>query len=225
AVPLNSRKIEVDLTRRPDEKTSRVTFAPWTHVDAPVTFVAGRNHGSIMSKPQETMIGLVKDALRVGSAEEYTAWKEAADRACPTPERKFQQFVVHLTDERGDGVTDYNIELYTQRGGEDSFLDGFDYDVHAYARDKSYRCFHADIGKLTDGLDSLFLRLTASSGTILVGYSGFSSSPMPPPRGRRDSEMAEFHLDLSGRLQTAEFKFFFPFTTTLIEICIDREPL
>lgn len=243
---LDSRKITMNLTVPPenDPERKRIHLGEWSdRLSAPVTFVAGRNHGSIMSEPEETMQKLVLEALEVDSAEAYKGWRERAGEVSRNnePRDKYQQFVVRMLDGRGDPIPDYNLALYTKRDGERiEFLDSFELDVHPYTRDSSYRCFHADIGQLeTLNLQNLWMRLTLSTGTILVGYRGYGSNdparPQAPPDEtaeertkrlmREDKLPTEIDIDMTPRLKTDQFNFFFPFTTTLVEISIDREPL
>jgi len=241
-VSLDSRKVTMNLTVPPSP--DRISLGPWTgKLSAPVVFIGGRNHGSIMSAPEETMQKLVLAALKVDSEEAYGAWAKdaAAVSKANEPEEKYQQFVIRMVDERGDPIPDYNLALYTKNAeNEIRFLDAFEVDVHPYVRDTSYRCFHADIGKLARlNLQNLWMQLTLSSGTILVGYRGYSTDPpppLPPPpdetpaeRERRlireDKRPTEININLSPRLRGDQFNFFYPFTTTVVEIIIDREPL
>jgi len=68
------------------------------------------------------------------------------------------------------------------------------------------------------------VRVIASSGSQLVGYQGFGSEKSPgapsPDDGKWDAG-----LDISSLVDDKGIKFFYPFTTTLIEIKLNREPL
>ena len=84
---------------------------------------------------------------------------------------------MRAVDERGDGVSDYFIEIGTIKDSKFKPLDDFDMDVHAYRDDESYRCFHVDLDRLKpESLTAIALRVIASSGTELVGYHGYNSS-------------------------------------------------
>lgn len=244
-VSLDSRKVTVDLTIPPGGNVQRIRIGDWTgRVDVPVVFVNGRNHGSILSDPEPGMQELVLGALAVRSNESFIEWSERAKKfsqANVPAKQQFQQFVVRVIDERGDPVSDYNLALYTKADdGHVAFLDAFELDVHPYARDMSYRCFHADLAQLfAMKLKNLWMQLTLSSGTILVGYRGFSTVAPPkeviPPGEtaeqrekrlmREDKRPTEVNIDLTARLSGDKFQFFYPFTTTVVEIVIDREPL
>jgi hypothetical protein len=133
----------------------------------------------------------------------------------------WQQFVVHAIDERGDGISDYMIQVLTQRpdGTWDEFEDMCT-DVHAYGPDSSFRCFHV---RLPRGISArkipLRVRINASTGTELMAYQGYGSEE------RQLSATAEpVELDISD-LGDRNGSLFFPFTTTLIEIVLNREPL
>ena len=132
-----------------------------------------------------------------------------------------QQFVVHAIDERGDGISDYMIQVLTQRpdGTWDEFEDMCT-DVHAYGPDSSFRCFHV---RLPRGISArkipLRVRINASTGTELMAYQGYGSEE------RQLSATAEpVELDISD-LGDRNGSLFFPFTATLIEIVLNREPL
>lgn len=235
-VALQSRKIRMDLTIRAGEGVNRLTASEWTgELETPVIFVKKRNHGSIMSDPEPAHVGLVLKALQIDDHAAYVAWLAEAAKASAAvePKEKYQQFVVHMVDERGDGISDYNLQLFTTDGGKEKFLDKFEDDVHAYAKDTSYRCFHADAGGLAKaGIKNLFMRITLSSGTILVGYRGFSTPGAepkdPPPPAGLSGEQLEIWRDKRAteiNVQLNDPQLWRPHTTTMVEIVIDREPL
>ena len=130
-------------------------------------------------------------------------------------ERRLRQVV----DERGDGVTDYNLALLGGKGSATELRE-FALDVHAYGADRSLRCFHVDVTELFEaGIDTLAVRLIASSGSTLVGYHGAALE------GRARRGQWEGTIDLSRLAGEAKTTFFYPFTTTLLEIRLNREPL
>jgi hypothetical protein len=99
--------------------------------------------------------------------------------------------------------------------------------VHVYGADPSFRCFHVNLTRLKRArLPNLWLRVIASSGSTLVGYHGFGSEKSLEFADRRDSGAKwDGELDLSDLVGNVEVKFFYPFTTTLVEIRLNREPL
>jgi hypothetical protein len=106
-------------------------------------------------------------------------------------------------------------------------LRDFDLSVHPYAGDPSFRCFHVNLTRLQHAkLPNLWMRVIASSGSQLVGYHGFGSEKAMEMGDRRDTNAKwDGELDLSELLGDAEVKFFYPFTTTLVEVRLNREPL
>jgi len=231
--PLNTRKIILDLTRDParDGSEKRISVAEWRNTDIPLISIDGKNHGTILSEPGEELADMVDEALQVSSAASFTQWIDDATKRTQRARAKmdeWQQFVVRVVDERDDPVPDYNIQLFrrgTGTGPRDS-IHQFDVDVHTYKSDSSLRCFHVRLADLDyKKLPNLWIRVIASSGSQLVGYQGFGSeksteSPAVQREGKWDAT-----LDLSSLADDTGIKFFYPFTTTLIELKLNREPL
>lgn len=230
--PLNTRKIILDLTQDPVRAGSekRIAIADWNNTDIPLISIDGKNHGTILSEPGEVLIELVDKALQVSSAAAFTQWiADANERTQPARAKidAWQQFVVRAVDERGDPVPDYNIQLFRRDGadGMEAGIHQFDVDVHTYKADSSLRCFHVRLAELDyERLANLWIRVIASSGSQLVGYDGFGSGKAAgaasAPEGRWDAS-----LDISSLADDAGVRFFYPFTTTLIELRLNREPL
>lgn len=229
-VGFNSRKVNVDLTQEPTTR-QRITIEPWRNVAAPLVFLSDVNHSTIIQNPPEPLIEMVVEALSVSSSTEYAAWNtkhKAASAAAlkQTKSKRWQQFVVHAVDERGDGIADYFLEIGAVSKTDKRFsqLDGFDLDVHAFGDDKSYRCFHVDLDNLDyEKRGPLALRVIASSGTELVAYHGYHSSSEFAAGGGKDKWDAVIEFD--GSIGRKEVQFFFPFTTTMVELKMNREPM
>lgn len=235
---LNCRRINVDLTRDKTgdaEDRERITIHPWVNDDLPLLIADGLNHGTIMGDPSDDLVGMVLQALEVDSPAAWQAWrtKSAAMTKALVDGGldQYQQFVLRTVDERGDPVPDYHIEFLRQDG--DRLIEvEFAADVHPFMNDTSYRCFHINLSdQQPERLTSLFARVIASSGTAFVGYHGVGSHRVNGgainPTGKWDAE-----INLTSVLRGKEsddaaqkaVTFFFPFTTTLIEIRISREP-
>jgi hypothetical protein len=250
---LNTRKIRIDLTRTPTDldgnpvpfeggtakQRAFITDFALNRLDVPMIAVDGRNHGTIIQKPEPKMVAFIADFLKVGEgeAETYDHWleraKEYGELGLPkmlvNPDTGFfarhfgagtegikgwQQFVVHARDERGDPITDYMIEVIQDGKNFEAMYT----DVHAYGPDPSFRCFHIHLPKeVFDPALKLRARIHASTGTELMGYQGYN---LERQELTAESEPIELDLNLGehGSL-------FFPFTTTLIEIVLNREPL
>jgi len=249
---LNTRKIRIDLSQVPIDPDGtpvlldkdgnarqRAWITPFAsgRLDVPMIAVEGRNHGTIIHDPEPAMVDLIAQFLKVDGSATYDQWLDRAKvssakalaKMCANPDPGFfgrifshadeelegwQQFVVHAIDERGDPITDYMIEVI-----KDGVLFKPMYtDVHAYGPDQSYRCFHIHLPKgLSDSDMKLRARIHASTGTELMTYQGYGDG-----RQELTATSAPIELDLTlGERGTL----FFPFTTTLIEIVLTREPL
>ena len=230
----NCRKVVVDLTIDPAKAGQpRVTFQPWKNATVPLVLMPNHNHTTILRAPQPALVSAVVEALAVSTEDGYSAWREkyrAQTEVDTATTPKWQQFVTHLVDERGDGIDDYFVELYTIQGEAFAQLSGFRMNVHPYSEDTSYRCFHVNLDSLRlSALSNLWLRLIASSGTKLVAYHGYGSERLTPAgmslngAGKWDA-VIDLSENLGGPIGT-EHSFFQPYTTSLIELKMNREPM
>jgi hypothetical protein len=134
----------------------------------------------------------------------------------------WQQLVVHARDERGDPVTDYLIEVLEKAGDDWLPFEEMYTDVHAYAADPSFRCFHIRLPEgISGGKTQLRVRINASSGTELIAYQGYGSDDV---RTTMEAEAKPVEIDLAGFGQNNQDSLFHPFTTTMVEIVLNREP-
>lgn len=224
---LNSRKITMDLTVEAGEKKTRTCFEPWASLDVPLIPIRDLNHSTIISEPSQILVDLVTSALKVDSPAAFDEWLKNAQNVTDETKReteKWQQFVVRVVDERNDPVSDYHMEVFT---GNDKEVKQFEFDPHTYSGDKSLRCFHVNLDKLDwKNMKSLKVRLIASSGSELIGYYGHGSERINPntQTWTRDGTW-DAVIDMTQLLTDPKISFFFPFTTTLIEIQINREPM
>jgi hypothetical protein len=249
---LNTRKIRIDVTRTPTDpdgnpvpldkgipsRRAWISDFADSRLDVPMIAVDGRNHGTILKNPEPGMVDLMTRFLKVGEegGDSHDDWLKSAKaysvkglaKMLVNPDPSFfgrwfqhgneemegwQQFVVHAKDERGDPVTDYMIEVL--RDGK--VFKPIYSDVHAYSLDQSYRCFHIHLPKGISSPDlKLIARIHASTGTELMTYQGYSPAQH---QLTADSEPVELELNLGPK-----GTLFFPFTTTLIEIVLNREP-
>ena len=230
---LNSRKLVLDLTADCAE-ADRVQVLDWTQDDVPMYPIANTDHGSILSNPPVALQQMVIDALRVTSRPLYDAWVAQADAAVADARGTmvpWQQFIVRAVDERGDGVADWNLQLGVRNGPT---LTPFTQDVHVYSGDASYRSFHVNLAQLKQAEllrgrpRHLAAQLYASTGTQRVLYTGAMVD------GAGDSAVVEAPnragtwygtLDLSSVLPGGAVRLFHPFTTTFIELRLERDPL
>lgn len=228
-VALNSRKITLNLGLA----KGGVKWEDWSNLlDIPLIPVAGLNHNQILSQPPQELIALVLQALAVNSKDDFAKFHNTAvANAAVVKEGKkklekpqWQQFVVHATDSHGHAITDYSIEILTiGADGSETTLADFEKDVHPFAADTSFRCFHVQLDALPAIAGRrLVARILASTGTDLVGYQGYGSNiaaGAAPDFGPVDLDISRFNGSHPG-----EPALFYPFTTTLIEIVLNREP-
>ena len=225
AVALNTRKITLNLSSR----TPTIEWADWSNLlEIPVIPVAGVNHNQILSNPPQDLIALVLQALNVNSQEDFDKVHAAARATAVIKEgqdkldaNRWQQFVVHAKDSQDCPITDYSIEILAQdESGEQTTVSKFEDDVHPFAADTSFRCFHVNLRELPplEG-KKLIARVSASTGTQLVGYRGYGlDASAEPDFGPVDLQIP------TDQKQAGTATLFFPFTTTLIEIILSREP-
>jgi pimeloyl-ACP methyl ester carboxylesterase len=233
---------------------ARISITPWAdRVDIPMIPVAGRNHGTLVSNPEAGMVDLIHDFLEVADEKAYGDWLQRAQASGAEPKKKmlmnpgkdgaalggeikdffghlfegaeqpmegWQQFVVHARDERGDPVTDYLIDVLRQddQGAWQPVTEMYT-DVHAYGTDRSFRCFHIRLSKgLADHTVPLQIRVNASTGTALMAYQGYGSDET----GKTMTATAgPVTINANG---IGDASLFYPFTTTLVEIVLNREP-
>ncbi|MDX2182995.1 MAG: hypothetical protein SFW08_03315 [Gemmatimonadaceae bacterium] len=223
---LNSRKLTVDLSD--PAKPQALTPHYGTQDDVPVYLVPGVHHGTILSAPTVPLARHVIDFLTVSTSDGFVDWMaETEAEFGPTREAvdPFQQFVVRLRDERGAPVEDWNLQF--QKDGGD-FVDGFAAKVHVYSGDPSLRCFHVnlhDLGDPHEHLDgALLMRLVASTGTRRVEYAGTDYQQTPPKTVLGNGGQFALTLRVPTRPRP-DFTLFYPFTTTLLDLIINRESL
>jgi len=101
-----------------------------------------------------------------------------------------------------------------------------------YSRDASYRCFYI---RLSDEMlavntpggtrKKLWLELIASSGSTLVEYEAYTNMNGDPQRLTIDHLGGKpVKLDITALAQ-GDQTLLFPYTTTLLEVFVEREPL
>lgn len=250
---LNSRLVRLDLrtTAKLMDKgePTRCSISEWTldRADTPVIAVEGRNHGTILQVPEQGAVALVRSFLTTVSEDaSYGNWeRRAIAYGAPALEKMnqqsaaegaaggagWQQFVVHLVDDHGDGIRDYNLQLFLGSDLAQSDDPGFNplpLIVDSYGADSSYRCLYV---RLTEDLirlntpggpqGKLWIELLASSGTRYVEYEAYDGAGQVN-RGS-DNGPKPTKLDITKLAQGAD-TLFYPYTTTLVEIYLEREP-
>jgi hypothetical protein len=226
-VSLNSRKITLDFTRTP-EFADRLAWSDWTNRQLSMVPIAGVNHNQILSEPPAGLQRLVVQALNVASSADYAKFYTDASGVDVVQKAQAQldkdqwvQFVVHAVDERGNGIDDFSVEVLLKHpDGSFTSVSQFEQDVHPYGPDKSYRAFHVHLTDISADLfragNNVIVSFRASSGTDIVRYQGF---------GDAASTSERVQLDVTGNVNNTVKKLFLPFTTTLMEIRLNREPI
>jgi hypothetical protein len=179
-----------------------------------------REYGNAALKAMKINPGAGADGLE-GGVKKYFGIGRAG-----VPMEGWQQFVVHARDQHGDGVPDYMIEILAQQpDGNWALFEEMYTDVHPYGPDPSYRCFHIRLplgvssGEVSSGEVKLRARIHALTGTELVAYRGYKSDPAA---NSLDDSPIDIEIDDLGE---GNGTLFCPFTTTLIEIVLQREPM
>ena len=188
----------------------------------------GEAHDAWLARAQKySQVGLPKMKINPGAAaaglggDVEKFFGDILGHSAATELEGWQQFAVFACDERGDGIADYMIEVLTQQpdGTWDKFQE-LSTDVHAYGPDSSFRCFHVRLpAGLSSGGVKLRARISASTATELLGYQGYGSDAQ---QLGSTAEPVEIDLDDLG---PGNGSMFYPFTTTLIQIVLNREPL
>ena len=247
---LNTRKITLDLTQTPTDvqglPRNRVTISEWANdsrLNVPILAVDDRDHGSLVSSPDAGMVDRIAKFLDIGSIDQYNTWLDEA-QAWSAPARKkmleskghlfsfwettdldgWQQFVVHARDGHGDPVTDYMIEVFEVGPDGKTWhrAEEISVDVHAYGKDPSYRCLHVQLPKgITTTPKPMQIRFQASTGTEVVTYQGYGSNDVKMEM-RADSDPVT--IDITDALKNKNFTLFHSFTTTLVEVVLNRVP-
>ena len=247
---LNTRKITLDLTQTPTDvqglPRERVTMSEWANalrLNVPILAVDKRDHASLVSDPDPGMVDRIAKFLDIGNIDQYDTWlNEAQTWSTPAREKmlksdghlfKFwatsdldgwQQFVVHARDAHGDPVTDYMIEVFELGPDGQTWhrAEEISVDVHPYGRDPSYRCLHVQLPKgITTTPRPMQIRFQASTGTEVVAYQGFGSDGLKMEM-RADSNPVT--IDITDALKDKAATLFHPFTTTLVEVVLNRVP-
>lgn len=223
----------------------RIAISPWEddRLNVPILAIDGRDHGTMLQDPDPDAVQRVAAFLNtVDSPDAYSAWLSAAQsHSAPALEvmktksvsgnlggAGWQQFVLRVRDDHDDGIDDYNLKFFT---GDTLFADDateINLIAKSYSADQSFRCFYVRLSNdmLTLNTENgpstfLWIELIASSGTSTIEYEAYTGTDLNPQRLAADSE--PIRLDITGLAQGTD-TLFHPFTTTMIEIFLEREP-
>ena len=253
---LNTRKVSVDFRRDPKlsdpaGRATRCNITPWlqNRQAAPMIAVEGKNHGTIVSEPDDGIAGFISRFLfKVADEESYNEWEtdalafgqkamqkmNSASQEGDSGGAGWQQLVVHMVDDHGDGVTDYNLQLFIGDSldqSDDPAFPSIPMIVDTYSSDSSYRCFYVRLSPAMLSINApgsrkkLWLELIASSGSDLIEYEAYTDNSGIPQRLTIDHLGGEpVKLDMTALTQ-GDQALLYPYTTTLLEIFVEREPM
>jgi hypothetical protein len=214
---------------------------------APMIAVNQQNHGTIIASPRPEVVSLVHDFFGIMNEDAYDAWETRA-LAFGAPSKAvmdtsddlkdgagWQQLWIHMVDEHGDGVTDYNIQVFYGDDLSDSDDPAFPpvkVITDTYSSDNSYRCFYIHLTQemlaLKDNNKKMWLELIASSGSELIEYEAYTGSANDPLRMAIDVHDPTLNkpvkMDIT-ELTEGGGSLFYPYTTTLMEVFVEREPM
>lgn len=255
---LNTRKVSLDLRRHPRLRDSsgnvimdannnpvRVAISPWENdrLDVPILAVDGRDHGTILQNPDPNVAQEIADFLNnVDDADAYNTWlAKAQAQSAPALEvmktesasgdlggAGWQQFVLRVRDDHGDGIDDYNLKFFTGAALYGDNATEINLIADTYSADGSFRCFYVRLSNDMLNLNTaqgpsqfLWIELIASSGTPTIEYEAYTGTDLTAQRMTANS--APIQLDITSLAQGTD-TLFHAFTTTMIEIYLEREP-
>ena len=221
---LNTRKITIDLTK-PPQYSNQIEIGEWRNATLlPMAPIVGLNHATILKQPTDELVEMVDAALQVSKEYSSQDWYDKFYKGAVKLEYEriahWQQFIVRTVDENGDAIPSYTLQLVTKVSGEYKTIEGIELDEHLYTTDTSLRCFQVNIKPLkTKKVEKIYLKISASSGSRLVIYKGYTAKENQNNTGTWEGE-----IDLTDILQNSEKQILQPLTTTLIELRLNREP-
>jgi hypothetical protein len=261
---LNTRKVSVDFRREPRLKDDdgnplkdargnlmRYSITKWNlqRLAVPMIAVEGQNHGTIVAEPDAQVTELIKGFLGVSDKNSYGRWETTATAFGAKALQKmneesingafggagWQQLVVRAVDDHGDGVPDYNVQLFIGADLEQSDDPQFrpvPLVADIYSSDGSYRCFYIRLSKEMLALNTptgeqkkMWIELIASSGSKLIEYEAYTGQADDPQRLTIDHVGGRpVKLDITYLAQGTE-TLLYPYTTTLLEVFVEREPM
>lgn len=242
---LNSRLLTIDYTGEKaragdndDHLSVSINSSEWNNQNNVLILWPGLNHGTIM-RPHESkpLVELVSEALDIKTNADFNAWNIKAGNIANSERREtkkpdeWQQFVIRVCDERGDGVTDWTISLQIKWKDklirEPIVID----DLHPYEKDKSFRCLHINLTecgldeKSLDNIESLEMKFMMNTSSDYLLYVAQSKDSAKSSK-KLFKGLSELTVDLKEYLNpgNGKFRLLMPYTTTYIKIRVNRDP-
>ena len=143
--------------------------------------------------------------------------------------------VIHMADDHGDGVDDFNVQIYfgdDPSQSDDPAFAPVKLMADTYSSDASYRCFYIHLTRemldLKQSGKRMWVELIASSGSSLVEYQAYTGSEDDPQRlsitAHDGADQKPVKMEITA-LTEGSGSLFYPYTTTLLEIFVEREPM
>jgi hypothetical protein len=141
----------------------------------------------------------------------------------------WQQIVIHMMDDHEDGVSDYNLQIYFD-GRDPANPVPVPLIADTYSSDNSYRCFYIQLTTEMLNLEGkrMWVELIASSGSELIEYMAYTDDSGTPQRlaitSHNTAANQPVKMDITDLTKGGD-SLFYPYTTTLLEIFVEREPM
>lgn len=231
------------------------TPCEWTQTSTAHDFsfgvLAGLDHGTIVSefeKERGRIIDLTTEALNIESPQQFTAYKAKLRNITDVTYRaysgrsnnkysRYQQFIIHATDDHGAPVDDFTIEFYVYKAtkAENSQVDDRKYfnraeeelstlfhremlcEIHTHSKAKSYRRLLVNL----DNINALIERAKEELGEFVICMKIFVPSIDKGIYYDLDS-LQNVVIYRSDGNDSGAPSLFFDNTTTLIELEVDR---
>jgi hypothetical protein len=245
---LNRRILTIDYTGDKDaggnnhkHHPEAINVSEWNNQNNILILWPGLNHGTIMRPhPSAPLVELVSDALDVKSDAHFNAWNKKAtdlansERGTNKKPHEWQQLVIRVCDERGDGVTDWTVSLQIKRKNKPSLEPIAIDDLHPYEKDKSFRCLHLNLTECNlsstdkaeiDNIESLEMKLVMNTGSDYLLYVAQREDSTKSSK-KLSKGLSELTVDLKEYLNPGigKFNLLMPYTTTYVEFRVNRDP-
>ncbi|HEY3706399.1 MAG TPA: hypothetical protein VGL22_15155 [Terracidiphilus sp.] len=249
---LDTRKITLDFRRTPQipggAPGQRYAISQWStnRLAAPIIAVENQDHGSIVANPRPEVVDRVVQFFGISTDAAYSSWEDEAlnfsaparavmDRRNGTKTvdegKGWQQIVIHMVDDHEDGVTDYNLQIFHETDDPDT-PSSVPLTADTYSTDNSYRCFYIQLTEDMLNLEStgkrMWVELIASSGSELIEYMAYADDSGNPQRlaitSHDPTAGQPVRMDITDLTKGGD-SLFYAYTTTLMEIFVEREPM
>lgn len=245
---LDSAKLTLDFSKPMDE--GNYDAYSWTikkpFGDFAFAVLENLDHGSIVSASSQAnsqVSGLVLEALNMPTPQAFVKFQKKLEEItvktyARTKKPKYQQFMTHAIDDSGQSIRDFTLDFFVWRGGShlpgtalatveldkkeqrlsEKMHEAMTAQVHTHQEDPSYRSFIVNLDTIK--------ALLAEAKTALNADVALSMKMFVPDIDegiRYDTRnMQNIVLASTGAKEKGAPSFFFPNTTTLLELNVNR---